>query len=453
MTSSHQFVNSHAVQLILMLALAAAVLSPGILAQTTISTGSIQGTVTDPSGAVVSGAKITITNKAKGQVIELTTNSSGAYNSGALLTGNYIVRAEQKGFRTTELTIPVQVGVTSGGNIKLEVGQESQTVEVSGTAVQINTEQPAVQGVLTSQQIEKLPMNGRNFLDLAQLEPGVQIQDGGNFDPTKNGFSSISFGGRYGRTARISLDGIDVSEETVGTTTQNISAGAIDEFQLSQSTLDLSTELTSSGAVNVVTKSGTNGIHGEGFYLFRDASQAANFPTGIDPKGFQRNHFGGSLGGPVWKDKLYFFLNGERIKQGLIIPLTPPPPFQNLPNGYPAPFKDTMTLSRLDWQIKPNMRLFYRFTYEWNGDVKAFGSTYQPFTNRDNTPAHGVGFDFQTGGFQHSIRFGYLKFQNGIVDAVSNNPGVFWPARGLANIAVRIGPAGVVTRDRKSTRL
>ena len=157
MTSSHQFVNSHAVQLILMLALAAAVLSPGILAQTTISTGSIQGTVTDPSGAVVSGAKITITNKAKGQVIELTTNSSGAYNSGALLTGSYIVRAEQKGFRTTELTIPVQVGVTSGGNIKLEVGQESQTVEVSGTAVQINTEQPAVQGVLTSQQIEKLP--------------------------------------------------------------------------------------------------------------------------------------------------------------------------------------------------------------------------------------------------------------------------------------------------------
>src|SRR2546430_10086141 len=301
MTSSHQLVNSHAVQLILMLPLAAAVLSPGILAQTTISTGSIQGTVTDPSGAVVSGAKITITNKAKGQVIELTTNSSGAYNSGALLTGSYIVRAEQKGFRTTELTIPVQVGVTSGGNITQEVGQESQTVEVSGTAVQINPEQPAVQGVLTSQQIEKLPMNGRNFLDLAQLEPGVQIQDGGNFDPTKNGFSSISFGGRYGRTARITLDGIDISDETVGTTTQNISAGAIKEFQLSQSTLDLSTELTSSGAVNVVTRSGTNHVHGQGFYLFRDKRAGiANFPGGQDTR-FQRNQMGGSLGGPLIK--------------------------------------------------------------------------------------------------------------------------------------------------------
>jgi len=224
--TSRQFVNGRAIQLILMLALAAAVLSPSILAQTTISTGSIQGTVTDPSGAVVSGAKITITNKAKGQVIELTTNSSGAYNSGALLTGTYTVRAEQKGFRTTELAIPVQVGVTSGGNIKLEVGQESQTVEVSGAAVTINTEQPTVQGVLTSEQIAKLPMNGRNFLDLAQLEPGVQIQDGGNFDPTKNGFSSISFGGRYGRTARISLDGIDVSDETVGTTTTSSSSAS-----------------------------------------------------------------------------------------------------------------------------------------------------------------------------------------------------------------------------------
>src|SRR5207253_8621878 len=132
------------------------------------------------------------------------------------------------------------VNVTSSANLKLAVGQESEVVEVQGSEVAVNTEQATVQGILTAQQIENLPINGRNFLDLAQLEPGVQIQDGGNFDPTKNGFSSISFGGRYGRTARIELDGIDVSDETVGTTTQNISAGAIDEFQLSQSTLDLS---------------------------------------------------------------------------------------------------------------------------------------------------------------------------------------------------------------------
>jgi hypothetical protein len=421
-------------------------LSATVLAQTTISTGSIQGTITDPSGAVVNVAKVIISNKDTGQSIEATTSSAGTYNSGALMPGTYTVRVELKGFRVSELRIPVSVGVTSNGNVRLEVGQETQTVEVSGSAVQVNTEQPTVQGILNSAQIEKLPINGRNFLDLAQLEPGVQIQDGGNFDPTKNGFSSISFGGRYGRTARISLDGIDVSDETVGTTTQNISAGAISEFQISQSSLDLSTELTSSGAVNVVTKSGTNGMHGEGFYLFRDAANAANFPTGINPAPFQRNHFGGSFGGPIWKDKLFFFVNAERIKQALQVPLAPPPPFQNLPNGYPAPFKDTMSLGRLDWQIKPNMHLFYRITYEWNSDVKAFGSTYQPFANRDNTPAHGLGLDFSTGSFTHSIRFGYLKFQNHIADAVATNPGVFWPARGLADISIRIGPAGVVTR-------
>jgi hypothetical protein len=129
---------------------------------------------------------------------------------------------------------------------------------VTGSAVEVNTEQPTVQGVLTSRDIENLPTGSRNFLDLAQLEPGVQIQDGGNFDPTKNGFSSVSFGGRFGRTARIELDGMTSAMMTVGTTAQNISAGAISEFQVSQSTLDLSTELTSSGAVNVVTKSGTN---------------------------------------------------------------------------------------------------------------------------------------------------------------------------------------------------
>ena len=147
------------------------------------------------------------------------------------------------------------------------MGQESQTVEVSASEVLVNTSQATVQGVVTAEQIDNLPINGRNFLDLAQLEPGVQIQDGQNFDPTKAGFSSISFGGRFGRTARINVDGIDISDETVGTTTSNIPASAIAEFQLSQSSLDLSQDLTSSGAVNVTTRSGTNAVHGEAFGL------------------------------------------------------------------------------------------------------------------------------------------------------------------------------------------
>jgi hypothetical protein len=179
------------------------------------------------------------------------------------------LRVEAPGFKTTEVAVTVEVGVTASGNVKLQVGQASQVVEVQGTEITVNTQQATVQGVLTAQQIENLPINGRNFLDLAQLEPGVQIQDGGNFDPTKNGFSSISFGGRFGRTARIEVDGLDISDETVGTTTQNVPASAIQEFQIQQSSLDLSTELTSSGSVNVATKSGTN------FCTARDITRSA----------------------------------------------------------------------------------------------------------------------------------------------------------------------------------
>jgi hypothetical protein len=397
-------------------------------AQTTISTGSIQGTVTDPSGAVVTGAKVRITNKSTGEVRNLSTNSGGLYTSGGLIPGNYVVRVEAKGFKTAEFPAIVQVGVTRSGNVKLEVGSAEQVVEVKASEVQVNTEQATVQGVLNTQQIDNLPINGRNFLDLAQLEPGVQIQDGGNFDPTKNGFSSISFGGRFGRTARIEVDGVDVSDEEVGTTTQNIPESAIQEFQIEQSSLDLSTELTSSGAVNVVTRSGTNSLHGQGFYLFRDHSVAANLPGGTDTP-FQRNQFGGNLGGALIKDKLFFFIAAERIKQELTAPVIPSFPFASLGGFFNSPFRENEADGRLDWQIKPsNYHFFYRFTFDANRDVApSLPNTFQPFANVNHNPVHAVGLDFTTGSYTHAIRVGYMKFRNNITDAVTGSS-IFNPA-------------------------
>src|SRR5882724_4135370 len=262
--------------------------------QTTVGTGSIVGTVTDQSGAMLNGATVTIKNNATGQVVDLTTNATGAFNSGALQPGSYNVQVASKGFSKVSTMLTVQVGNTSTANVKLQIGKESQVVEVQASAQQVNTEQAIVQGVLNADQIDNLPINGRNFLDLAQLEPGVQIQDGQNFDPTKAGYSSISFGGRFGRTARIEVDGVDVSDETVGTTTQDIPASAIDQFQIGQSSLDLSNDLTSSGAVNVSTKSGTNQYHGQAFGLFRDRSINAKPPGGVDLP-FQRQQFGGKV--------------------------------------------------------------------------------------------------------------------------------------------------------------
>ncbi len=399
------------------------------LAQTTISTGSIVGTVTDPSGAVVSGAKVTITNKATGQVITTTTTSTGTYASGALTPGNYQVRVEGQGFKTTELPVTVQVNTTSSGNVKMEVGQSAQVVEVQASEVAVNTEQATVQGVLTAQQIENLPINGRNFLDLAQLEPGVQIQDGGTFDPTKNGFSSVSFGGRFGRTARIEVDGVDISDETVGTTTQNLPLGAIQESSLQQSSLDLSTELTSSGSVNVSTKSGTNSVHGEGFYYFRDQSLNADLP-GASTNPFQRNQFGGDLGGPIIKDKLFFFFDAERTKQDLLDPVIPGGPFTGLVGSFNSPFREFETIGRIDWQ-PGKYKVFYRFTYDQNKSVLPFiPNSFQPFANVDHARGHVVGVDFSTGTYSHSIRFGYTKFENGIADAVSGSS-IFDPAPGI----------------------
>jgi hypothetical protein len=390
-------------------------------AQTTISTGSIQGTITDQSGAVLSGAKVTITNKGTGQASSVMTTSTGTYASGALIPGQYSVKVENKGFKTIETALTVQVGVTTAGSFRLEVGQETQVVEVQAAGVQVNTEQATVQGVLTTQQIENLPINGRNFLDLAQLEPGVQIQDGGNFDPTKNGFSSISFGGRFGRTARIEVDGVDISDETVGTTTQNIPQSAIQEFQTGQSMLDLSTELTSSGSVNVVTKSGTNSLHGEAFYFFRDQSLDANLPAASNNP-FQRNQYGGDLGGPIIKDKVFFYIDGEHNKQDLLDPVVTGSPLESFSGSFNSPFRETELLGKLDWNIRGAYKMFYRFSFDQNKSVLPYvPNSFQPFANVNHTPVHAVGLDFNTGSFTHSIRFEYMKFRNGITDAVTGS--------------------------------
>lgn len=390
-------------------------------AQSTVGTGSIQGTVTDQTGAVVPGGKVTVTNKATSAAMHLNVSSSGNYSSGPIQPGDYAVHVEAKGFKTMNLPVTVQVGNTATANLQMQLGQESQTIEVQGSSVAVNTEQATVQGTININQIENLPVNGRNFLDLAQLEPGVQIQEGSTFDPTKNGFSSISFEGRFGRTARIEVDGVDVSDETVGTTTQNIPSSAIQEFQLSQSSLDLSTELTSSGAVNVTTRSGSNAIHGEAFGLFRGNQIAAALPGPDSAPPFQREQFGGNLGGAIIKDKLFWFLDGERTKQDLTAAQPFSAPFNVLNTTLVEPYREFMSDERVDWNVKGNTRAFYRFNYDQNSDIRPYGSasSLQGFKNADHTVTHVGGIDFSTGQYSHSIRFEYLKFRNGIGDGTS----------------------------------
>ena len=289
-------------------------------AQVTSASGTIQGTITDSSGAVVPGASITILDPNTGFKKAFVSSGSGYYSAGSLTPGQYKIHVMASGFAPTDETVTVQVGVSTSGDVKLGVGTTATVVEVQADEVAVDTTQTQVAGVLSREQIANLPLNGRNFLDLAQLQPGVQIQDGTNFDPTKNGFSSISFGGRFGRTARIELDGLDISDENVGTTTQNISEDAIQEFQVAQSNLDISTSITSSGSVNVVSRSGTNTIHGDGFYNFRDKrAGGANFPGGQDNY-LQRNNVGGGVGGAFIPDKMFYFFSGRAFHSSTSTP-------------------------------------------------------------------------------------------------------------------------------------
>ena len=411
-------------------------------AQTTTGTGSIVGMVSDPSGGAISGAKVTITNTGTGQVVETVTNPSGSFNSGALVPGNYKALVSANGFSAAETVVTVLVGNTATVNISLRIGQRNEVIEVQSSSLRVNTEQPAVQGVLTEQQIENLPVNGRNFLDLAQLEPGVQIQDAANFGQAKDGFSSISFGGRFGRNSRIEVDGIDVSDEIFGSTTSNIPASGIQEFQLSQSSMDLSTELTTSGAINVTTRSGTNAIHGEAFGFFRDSSLAAALPAPprlSEP--FQRSQYGARLGGPVIKSKFFYFLDGERTLQHEQAPILVAPPFQQYSGGFRAPFRENNLMARTDFQLTHAVRGFYRFSYFEHSLIADNGAGYSLYQAKNAARTQVAGFDFKTGNFSHSFRFGYLKTQQNLSDATRSSglPFSTYP------LEIQMGNSGLIT--------
>ncbi len=414
--------------------------APPLSAQATVGAGSIVGTVSDPSGAVISGATVTITNAASGQAIKVVSNSAGSFNSGALIPGDYNTHVSAKGFTPAEITVTVLIGNTASGNVKLQIGGEKEVVEVQDSSLQVNTEQPTVQGVLSEEQIENLPINGRNFQDLAQLEPGVQIQDGGNLG--KDGYSSISFSGRFARTARVEVDGTDISDEIFGSITANIPASAIQEFQLSQSSMDLSTELTTSGAINVSTRSGSNAVHGEAFSSFRDSSLAAPLPA---PPGlfepFQRSQYGGRVGGPVIKNRFFYFFDGERTLQHEQAPVLVAAPFQQYSGSFSSPFHENNLMVKADYQLTHSIRGFYRFSYFQNSFAANGGTGFSVYRGKNVTRTHVTGLDFSTGGFSHSIRFGLLKTELQHADATAGTdlPFANYP------LTIQMGNTGLIT--------
>lgn len=388
------------------------------------STGNVSGTVTGPRGASVSGADLTILNKITGQSSHTTTSPAGTYAIRDLIPGEYVLRVEAKGFEPAEILIRIQAAGTATGDIKL------QRV-VAPSAKLVDTETPEIRGSVDSAQLEQIPTD-RNFLDLTRLEPGVQVVDGQVLAPSKNSLLATSIVGRTGRTTRMQADGLDITDEAVGATTMNLPVGAIQEVQVGQSLLPLSSGLASAGLVNVVTKAGGNDLHGQLFGNFRDkAAGGAGFPGGQGDS-YSREVFGGNVGGAWKKDKLFYFLTGEYLKQDLDAPVVFNPPFDVLDGSYRAPFHETEAAGRLDYKLSATSQLFYRFTYDNGTDVSTFGgNNFQALKSRDNTYGNAIGFDFTRGSSLHSIRFGYDRYSNHIDDAVGGSS-IFNPAPGIS---------------------
>jgi hypothetical protein len=386
--------------------------------------GALEGTVNDPQEAALPGAAVTLKSVATGAEVTSTTDAQGKFTFLNLEPGTYTLSVEAQGFRKYVATnVSVKVGSVTPIIAKLEVGEAREVVEVvANTDATVDTTRPTVDGVVTAKQIENLPLNGRNFLDLAQQEPGVQVRDGGDFDPTKNQMVGVSIGGRSGRSTRIQVDGVDITDETVGTTTTNISNEAIQEFQISRSTLDPSTDITSSGAVNIVTRSGGNEYHGSGFGFFRDERFSSDLrldktkPTTEKPP-FDRQILGGRIGGFLIKDKLFwhgeFENNNQDGQQFTSVPL-----FPQFTQAFGVPLDERLAGGRLDWKITNALSSFYRFNHNYNFGVTGFGGQdTSAFGNLNNTNSHVMGLDHTTGRWTHSGRFSYLNFNNFIVDA------------------------------------
>ncbi|HKQ73055.1 MAG TPA: TonB-dependent receptor [Blastocatellia bacterium] len=387
--------------------------------------GALEGTIADPNGAVISGVKVNVKNDATGVEVNVTANDRGYFNVQNLEAGSYTVTVEQSGFRKyIAKAVTVKVGAVTPVSIALQVGGQEQVVEVTASSADasVDTSRSTIDGVITAKTIENLPLNGRNFLDLAQLEPGVQVRDGGDFDPTKNQMVGVSIGGRSGRSTRIQVDGVDITDETVGTTTANISNETIQEFQVSRSTLDASTDLTSSGAVNIVTRSGGNAIHGAGFAFFRDESIASDirlFKATDQKPPFDRQQGGGRAGGYFIKDKWFWHAEYEQNNQdGQQV--TAIPAFPQFTGAFAVPLDERLGGARTDFNITQNLKAFYRYGYNYNFGVTGFGATdLAAFANLNNTNTHVSGLDYTTSRWTHSGRFSYLNFNNFIVDANS----------------------------------
>ena len=298
-------------------------------------TAAISGTVTDQQGAVLPGVTVTVTNTATGAVRSTVTNDAGGYQMLALPPGEYDVRVELEGFRTAvRERFPLTVDVTSRFDLSLSIGTLSELVQVLGEAPLVNTTDASIGNVIGGTQIRTLPLEANNVIGLLSLQPGAvyvpnaQVQDSRtgavmNTDPRSGAVS-----GSRADQSNITLDGIDVNDPQFGTayaSALRITLDSLQEFRVSTSNYNADSGRSSGAQVSLVTRSGTNDFHGSANWVQRDTRFSSNDyflkltqlqagEASVAPK-LDKKVFGGALGGPIARDRLFFFGNYERLNE------------------------------------------------------------------------------------------------------------------------------------------
>ncbi|HKW75412.1 MAG TPA: TonB-dependent receptor [Terriglobales bacterium] len=348
------------------------------------ATASVAGTVVDKSQAVISKADVTITNNQTGATRTTVTSDSGEYRFDLLPVGIYNVKVDAKGFAASQAkNLEVQIGRTATQNFTLSPGGVSETVEVTATAPLVDQAKTDVSTNITPQQITNLPLIGRDIADLAYLAPGVKAAD--SYDPTKNRYSILSVNGEGGRNVNVTINGVDNKDNTVGGPVMQVPAEAVQEFAVSTQRFSAVNGRSSGAAINVITKSGTNNFHGSAFANFREQVFNADqkVPNGdgttsnINPP-YERQWFGGSIGGPIKKDKFFGFFAFERQREHTSIAESPQA-FQELSlvtnlgaqpaTTIPTPFFENRLNGRLDWTINNQHSAYVSVTTQANNSL------------------------------------------------------------------------------------
>jgi Carboxypeptidase regulatory-like domain/TonB dependent receptor len=353
--------------------LAAIFLATGASVSAQAPTGTINGRVTDPGGAIVANAQVTATNEATTVSRQTTTNGDGLYVLPDLPLGWYTVTITASGFATSEYkNTAILAGRVSTVDAELKVASANTSVIVSDATNTVELTQSVIQGQVTSGTIESIPLNGRNFLELAYLVPGNRPAP--NFDPTKTNTLEVSSDGSVGRGGNITVDGGDNNDDVVGGTLSNFPQDSIQEFQIATAQFSAEAGRSGTSIINIVTKGGSNMLHGSIFDYERNRNldaQPGTISSGLPKAPFDREQFGGSVGGPFKTNKAWWFGSAEyRNQNGAVETGERDFATQSVINTYAAaPLRDALVSSRVDFQVTPKDTLMGRYSFNRSTDT------------------------------------------------------------------------------------